>query len=69
MGSEGAGESDALALSAGKLRGRAAGEGFRAEEVEHFGDALGAGDGVEMTNAEGDILLRGEVRERARAAG
>jgi hypothetical protein len=29
--------------------------------VEQFVDALRAGCGFEMTDAEGDILLRGEV--------
>lgn len=62
-GRESAGEGDALALSAGKLRRAAIGEGFSAEEMQHFQHAAGAGFAVEMADAEGDILRRGEVGE------
>ena len=63
MGSERAGERDALTLASGKLRGAAIGKGFRAEKAEHFCDALSAGGGIEMANAEGDVAAGGEVRE------
>jgi hypothetical protein len=68
-GREGAGESDALALSAGKPRRRARGEGFGAEEMEHFVNAMAAGCAGKMADAEGDILRGGEMREERRLLG
>jgi hypothetical protein len=63
-GREGAGEGDALALSAGKLRSAAIGERFCAEEMQHFEDAAVAGFATEMADAEGDVVARGEVGEK-----
>lgn len=62
-GREGAGEGNALAFSAGELRGAAMREGFSSEEAQHFRDAAAAGGAAEMADTEGDIFLGGEVRE------
>ena len=64
-GREGAGQGDALAFSAGKLRRAAVGEGFGAEEVKHFENAAVAGFAGEMADAEGDVLAGAEVREES----
>jgi hypothetical protein len=58
-----AGECDALALSTGKLRGLARGEGLGSEESEELFDSLRALIGGEMADAEGDIFARGEMRK------
>lgn len=62
-GRECASERDALALSAGELRGATRGEMISPKEMEHFDDAAVADFRGEMADAEGDVVACGEVRE------
>lgn len=62
-GGEGAGEGNALGLTAGEVLGTAVSEFFCAGKGEHFAHALGAGGGIEFAKPEGDVGGDVEVRE------